>query len=215
MIGEAGFAEIFASPTLTALLRVFLLRADASVYQRELVDAAGARLYTVQRELARMERAGLILRAPRGNRVYYRANRAHPAFEDLKQVFLKTVALGDGLRIGAAKLAGRVRVAFVYGSYAAGQETPASDLDLFLIGDASSREVASVLGPLGRQLGRELNAVVYSPADFRAKAHAKHRFVAEVLAGPKTFIIGDEHELDELVGRGEATSASDHAPGNR
>ena len=200
MIGESGFSQLFASETLVALLRVFLLRADDSFYQRELADASGARLYLVQRELGRLERAGLITKVPQGNRVYYRANRGHPAFEDLKRVFLKTIALGEALRAGIAQLSGRVRVAFIYGSYAAGQETTESDVDLFLIGDLSSREAAAVLGPVGRELVRELNTAVYPPAEFRRKAREGHHFIQEVLGGPKVFLIGDEHDLAELAG---------------
>lgn len=200
MIGENGWSQLFASETLVALLRVFLMRADDSFYQRELADASGARLYLVQRELGRLERAGLIAKTPRGNRVYYQANRNHPAFEDLKRAFLKTVALGDALRSALAPLADRMRVAFVYGSYTVGQETSESDVDLFLVGDLSSREAAAVLGPIGRDLGRELNTAVYSQTEFGEKVRDGHHFITEVLKGPKVFLIGGERELAELVG---------------
>jgi len=199
-IGETGWVDLFASRTLVVLLTRFLMRPDESFYQQELAKAVGARLYLVQRELARLERASLITKTPRGNRVYYRANRNHPAFEDLKRAFLKTVALGDALRAALAPLADRVRVAFVYGSYAAGQETVGSDVDLFMVGDLSSREAASVLGPVGRELARELNTAVYSLAEFARKAQAGHHFIKEVLGGPKVFVVGDEDELGELVG---------------
>ncbi|MGD0110464.1 MAG: nucleotidyltransferase domain-containing protein [Armatimonadota bacterium] len=200
MIGENSLAELFASETLVALLRVLLLRADESFYQRELADASGARLYLVQRELGRLERTGLISKTARGNRVYYQVNRGHPALEDLKRVFLKTIALGDALRSAVSPLSNRVQVAFVYGSYASGQERAASDLDLFLIGELTSREAAAVLGPVGRDLGRELNTAVYPPAEFRRKAREGNHFIAEMLKGPKVFLIGDEHALAELAG---------------
>jgi hypothetical protein len=112
-IGMSGWNELFASRTLVALLTRFLMRPDERLYQQELAEAVGARLYLVQRELARLERVGLLTKTPRGNRVYYQANRSHPAFEDLKRVFLKTIALGDALRAALAPLADRVRVALV------------------------------------------------------------------------------------------------------
>lgn len=199
-IGDSGWADLFASRTLVALLTRFLLRPDEAFYQQEPVTAAGARLYLVQRELARLERAGLITKTPRGNRAYYQANRSRPAFEDLKRVFLKTVALGDALRTALAPLADRVRVAFVYGSYAGGQETAQSDIDLLLVGTLSAREAATVLGPLGRDLEREFNPAIYPPEEFRKKARAGHHFVTEVLKGPKVCLIGDEDALAGLVG---------------
>ena len=57
----------------------------------------------------------------RGNRVYYKAERMHPAFEDLPRAVLKTVALGEGLREAQAPLAEQVKLAFIFGSRARGK----------------------------------------------------------------------------------------------
>lgn len=200
LVGQSPFSRLFSSDTLVALLKIFLLRPEEAFYQRELADATRARLYLVQRELARLERAGLVLKMPSGNRVYYRANRSHPALEDLKRAFLKTVALGDALRVALAPVADQVRVAFIYGSYASGQETAGSDIDLLLVGNLSAREAAAVLGPSGRELGREFNPTIYPPEEFRNKARAGHHFVKEVLKNPKVFLIGDDDALARLVG---------------
>lgn len=67
------------------------------------------------------------------------------------------MGLGDALRQALAPLADRVHLALVYGSWARGEEVADSDLDLLLIGDLKLREAATVLGPVGRQLGREFN----------------------------------------------------------
>ncbi len=63
-VGGNGWAQLFASDTLVALLRVFLLNPENAFYQRELSDAAGTGLYAVQQELARLERVGLVVKAP-------------------------------------------------------------------------------------------------------------------------------------------------------
>ena len=199
-LGDEGWVGLFASPTMARLLTLFLTHAEQDYYQKELARMTGAGLYTVQRELARLERTGLVIRMPRGNRVYYRANRKHPVFEDLKRVILKTVGLGDALRAALAALTDRVRVAFIYGSFARGEETAESDIDVLLVGDLSLREASAVLGPVGRKLGREFNPAVYPPEEFQAKAAKGHRFITEVLKGEKIYLVGDEHELRRIVG---------------
>jgi len=206
-VGHMGFAGIFASPALVRLLTVFALHADKEFYQKELADRVEARLYTVQRELARLERAGLVFRIPRGNRVYYQADRRHPAFEDLKRVVVKTVGLGDAVRTALEPVAERVRVAFIYGSFARGEETPESDIDLFVVGDISLGKASRVLGPAGRSLGREFNLVVYPPDELRRKAEGNHPFVEDVLKGEKIYIVGDEDELERIVGGGTSPAA--------
>ncbi len=199
-VGNTGWGQIFASRTLVALLRLFLLNPDRAFYQRELADAAGTGLYAVQQELTRLERVSLVVKTPRGNRSYYTADRSHPAFEDLKRVVIKTIGLGDTLRSSLAPLKDRVRIALVYGSYAKGEETAGSDIDLLLVGDLSSREAATFLGPLGRELGLELNLVVYSPEEFARKSKDGHHFITEVLKGPKVLLIGSQHELAGITG---------------
>ncbi len=199
------FAHLFASETLVALLKLFLLNQEQSYYQSQLVSLTGGRLYLVQRELARLERAGLVVKDPSGNRVYYRLNRNHPVVEDLKRVFLKTVALGDMLRTALAPLADRVKVAFIYGSYARGEEREHSDVDLFIIGDLKGREAADAFAPVGRELGRELNRAIFPVDEFREKAQSGHYFIEDVLCNPKLFLIGGESELRELADRQAAT----------
>ncbi|MGH2372818.1 MAG: nucleotidyltransferase domain-containing protein [Candidatus Methylomirabilaceae bacterium] len=198
-VGGNGWGQLFVSDTLVALLRVFLLNPENAFYQRELADAAGTGLYAVQQELARLERVGLVVKAPRGNRAYYRADRSHPAFEDLKRVVIKTVGLGDALRTALAQVKDRVRVAFVYGSYAKGQETAGSDIDLILIGSLTSKEAAAFLGSVARELGRQFNVVVYSPQEFAKKSRDGHHFIMEVQKAPKVFLIGSQHELANVA----------------
>ena len=196
--GCSGWQSLFASPTLAKLLATFLIHPETTFYQRELIRAAGTGLYTVQRVLARLEGAGLVVKAPRGNRVYYRANRDHPAFQDLKRAILKTFGLGDALRAALAPLAGRVRLALVHGSIARGEETGASDIDLFLVGALSLREAATFLGPVAREFGREFNSTIYPPAEFRRKAKEGHHFIAEILRSDKIFLIGNQDDLEGL-----------------
>lgn len=181
-------------------MKVFILSPGPDFYQRELVDLTGERLLLVQRALGRLVEAGLVEGTPRGNRVYYRANRSHPAFDDLKGLVVKTVGVGDALREQLGNLRERVRIAFVYGSVARGDETAASDIDIMLIGDLSGREVASLLSPVKKMLNREINPSVYSPGEFRRKFKEHHPFLTTVLKEPKLFLLGDERALKAVLG---------------
>ena len=165
----SSLAELFPNPSLVEVLSLFLLHPDEEFYQRGIAETTGNALLQVQRALKRIERTGLVTKTKRGNIVYYKAERLHPAFEDLKRVFLKTVALGDVLREALAPLADRVKLAFIFGSLAQGRETAQSDIDLFLVGELSLRETTKILGPVTAELGREFNPVVYSPKNSRKR----------------------------------------------
>jgi predicted nucleotidyltransferase len=153
----------------------------------------------VQRALKRIEHAGLVTKARRGNMVYYQAEMMHPAFEDLKRAFIKTVALGDALREALAPLSDKVKLAFIFGSLAQGKENARSDIDLFLVGGVSLREATKLLGSFVAELGREFNPVVYPLEEFKKKAKERHHFIADVMRGPKIWLIGSEDELAQVV----------------
>ncbi|MGA8140939.1 MAG: nucleotidyltransferase domain-containing protein [Desulfobaccales bacterium] len=192
-------AELFPNPALVKVLSLFLLHPEKEFYQRGITESTGNALLQVQRALKRIEHTGLVTKTKRGNMVYYKADRMHPAFEDLKRAFLKTVALGDVLREALAPLAEKVKLAFIFGSLAQGKETAQSDIDLFLVGELSLRETTKVLGSIMPELGREFNPVVYPPEEFKKKARENHHFITEVIRGPKIWLIGNEDELAKLA----------------
>jgi predicted nucleotidyltransferase len=195
---QGGFAALFASGTLVGLLRVFLLDPEREVYQRELQRLTGAHLRQLQRDLARLEQSGLVAKAIRGNRTYYRAVRTHPAFADLRQAIAKTVGVGQAFRDALAPFAGSVAAAFVYGSVARGDDTAESDIDLLIVGDVSRLGISQALTACTKDLGREVSLVLYGPQEFAARLHAADHFVTAVLAEPRIWLIGDEQALAEL-----------------
>jgi predicted nucleotidyltransferase len=198
-VGADAFVDIFATRTTARILAVFALRPDAVLYQKEIVDLTGSSLYLVQRELKRLERTGLIARSERGRHVEYRALTSHPAFPGIRDALLRTIALGDALRASLEGLPD-VRLAFVFGSVARGEATSSSDIDLMVVGDLGTRQVAESVVPLMRDLGREANLVVMDPNTLRSRADAGDHFVSTVLADPKIWLVGDDHELAALTG---------------
>lgn len=199
MIGVSPLTAIFATPTLTALLTVFAREPERTYFQRELVDETGGSLYLVQRELKRLEGAGLVAREQRGRQVEYTANVSHPAFSGLREALIATVALGDRLRRALSGLEG-VGLAFIYGSVARGEDAVDSDLDIFVVGDLGLRNVSTRLVPALRDVGREPNIVVFSENELRARVAEKEHFVSTVLAGPKVWLVGDDDELAAALG---------------
>jgi predicted nucleotidyltransferase len=198
LVGMSSLSGIFATPTLAALLAVLAREPERSFYQKELVDATGGSLYLVQRELRRLEAAGLVTRTPRGRHVEYRACSGHPAFPGLQEALLRTVALGDRLRAVLAGVHG-VRLAFVFGSLARGEDVAGSDIDLFVIGSLGLRDVATRVMPELRDIGREPNIVVMNEDEFRERIGTQEHFVSTVVAGPKLWLVGDDHDLEALA----------------
>jgi len=193
-----GTLDLLFPATRKALLVVLFGRSDEEFYLRELVRTAGKGHGVVQRELINLVQSGVVTREERKGRTYFRANKECPVYQELKNLILKTAGLVDLLH-GALKEAEGVRIAFVYGSFARGEEKPESDIDLTVIGNCSFADVVSALAPAQEQLGRDINPTVYPPKEFKTKAKRKNHFIRSLLDGEKMFVIGSERELERLV----------------
>ena len=174
------------------VLGLLLLRPDEALHGREIARRTGLAPGTITRELTRLAEVGLLKREKRGNQQLYSADTGGPIFAELASILRKTSGMADVLVQALAP-------AFVFGSVAQGRETAGSDIDLMLIGDISFREVVELLFPVQTTLGREVNPKVYSAVEFSEKAPVEP-FLADVLAKPKIFLIGNAHDLEELAG---------------
>lgn len=181
------------------VLGLLLLRPDEALHGREVARRTGLPAGTISRELTKLTEVGLLKRTQRGNQQVYSANTSGPIFTEVASILRKTSGLADVLVQALAPAAPKLRLAFVFGSVARGQETAGSDVDVMLVGDLGFREAVGLLHPCQATLGRELNPKLFSTREFTNKASTEP-FLIDVLAKPKIFLIGNAHELEELVG---------------
>ncbi len=192
-------ASALFSETRLSILSLLFVNDDESFYLREIMRILGRGRGSVQRELANLTDAGVILRFERGNQVFYQANKDSPIFSELKSLLVKTAGIADVVRASLSELEDKIRVAFIYGSFADGTDTAASDIDVFIIGDISLREVVSRLQDAQAAIGREINPTTYSKGEFREKLQAGHHFVSSIYSTSKIYLIGNKDELKGLA----------------
>lgn len=181
-------------------LTQLLLHPDSSYHVRELARLTDTTPGTLHKELARLAAAGLLLREQQGNQVRYRANVEHPVFHELAGLFRKTSGAVSVLADALLTLTPPPQLALIFGSLARGEENANSDVDLLLIGDATFGDTIKTLYPAQEQLRREINPVIYTAAEFTRRLNAQEPFIGNLLANPKLFVIGTEHDLGKLAG---------------
>ena len=188
--------DIVASKGKAEVLRLLFGVQPQEFHLRELVRKSKLALRTVQLEMERLVKAGLVTSRRDGNRLYYRANRNSPVYPDLRNLVLKTAGLANVLS-NALQQPG-IELAFVFGSLARDDARPESDVDLMVIGAVGLRAVTKLLSGLSETLGREINPHVLTRGEFALRQRANDHFISSVLASPRLFIIGSENELAEL-----------------
>ncbi len=190
-------AKLFGSDARVKVLSLFMLNAGNEYYLREIAQKTSLAIRSVQRTVKDLTEIGILQREKRGNSVYFRLRDDVPILSELKTIFLKTVGLGALLRQMLAEQKG-IEIAFIYGSVAKGEEKALSDIDVAIIGDLSSRQLTSELVKLERELGREINATVFTPTEWRSRGKKRDHFVRTLIQEPKIFLIGDNGDLEAL-----------------
>ena len=192
-------ASLLGSKLRANVLGWLFTHPDERYFVRQLTTLLEEDSTNVSRELARLEKTGILVSTTEGRQKYYQANRQSPLFDELHGLIVKTVGAVDVLRSALAPSAGRIKVAFIFGSIASGTEDKTSDMDVMVIGAIPFGDTVSLLSSAEEKLGREINSVVYPISEFKQKVRDDHHFVKTVIEGEKIFLIGDEGELRRLA----------------
>lgn len=190
--------KLISSKARVEIMKLFLFNPHDNYYQSQISALTHQPIRAVQRELERLVGIGLITKSTQGNRNYYTINTDCSIFPELKSLFFKTIGLAGILK---ARLSNKedIGIAFIYGSYAKNQENSASDIDLMVVGKISSRRFSSIIADAKRELGREINYVIFAENEFRQKVRRKDHFVLSVIEDKKIFIVGDNGELKKII----------------
>ena len=161
----------------------------------ELRRLTGLGSASLQRELNRLSKAGLVRSERVGNLRRFQANPQSPVYGELVGLTRKTLGVEPVLREALLPLAPNLQAAWVYGSVAKQTDTARSDIDVMLVGkNLRLAKVLELLVPLEAQLGRKINPTCYTPAEFQRRRAEPDSFVNRVLAQPILPLMGDAHE---------------------
>jgi len=186
--------NLLSSKVRQKIFRVYFSQTNRRYYLRELERLLHEPVGNIRRELLRWYKAGLFLREKVGNLTYYSLNKSFPLYEELKAIVSKTIGIEHILKEGL-KAVENIGVAIIYGSVASGEDTGNSDIDILLIGNPDMDELVNNIQEMEKELGREINYVLYTPEEFKRKKEVQNTFIIDVLRNSKVFIIGEEHDL--------------------
>ena len=166
------------------LLAYYFANPKANPHLRELARLLSVDPANLSRELATLEREGLLTSTTQGRQKYFCLNRAYPLFEECRGIVFKTVGLVGYLRDALMQVEG-ITEAYLYGSFARNQADALSDIDVLIIGEPDAEELESTIGKLERRLHREIKYTLFDPKEFRARRAKNDSFLLDVLRQKK------------------------------
>jgi predicted nucleotidyltransferase len=190
--------KLFGSKTRVALLAKLVMNPDKSFYLRELsreLKIPYSMLYKEEKNLASL---GMVTEEKKGKITLVSMNKNLPYLAELKNLIIKTVGLGDLLRNLFSGF-GKIRYALVFGSFASGEESGSSDVDLLIVGSISEEKILSVVSRVEKEVAREINYLLWNEEEFRKRVKHKHHLLREIANKPVIMLVGEEDEFRRVV----------------
>jgi predicted nucleotidyltransferase len=179
------------------LLTHFYLNRSARPYVRQLAASIHADPTNVSRELARLERDGLLRSEIEGRQLYYSLNHQSPTLKPLFALLRGSIGIEPTLRTMLAGVPG-INSAWLYGSFAKGEADAASDIDLLVVGSPDQARLASEARKAEKILRREINYTVFTAPELEQRLAARDAFLLDIWNGERIRIAGngepDGHE---------------------
>jgi DNA-binding transcriptional ArsR family regulator len=187
-------ADLITSKSRIKLLTVFLLEPSEIYHVRELVRRTEDEINAVRRELAYLEKNGILEKEPRANRVYYSLSKNYPYYFDLLTIGAKIIGLGVDIIKNKSKL-GKIKFAMFSGRFARRLPKQADSVDLLLVGTVVLPELALIIKNEEKRLGSEINYTIMSEEEFAFRKKRTDPFIMGILSGSRVMLIGDEEQL--------------------
>jgi len=183
--------DFITSKSRIKLLQVFLLSPFDMFHVRGLVRRTSDEINAVRRELAFLEKKGILLKEPRANRVYYSLSKNYPFYFDLLNVGAKTTGLGDEIIKNKVKL-GKIKYAMFSERFIRRMKKNAEEVDMLVVGTIVLPELALLVRNEEARLSIEINYTVMTEEEFDFRKNRRDPFIQEVLSAPRVMLIGDE-----------------------
>lgn len=190
--------ELFVSRVRVKILQLFLSSPEQLLHVREIVRRVDEEINAVRRELARMEKFGMVVSEWRANRRLYRFRRDYLYYRELLAMVAKTYGLGGNIVKNKQKL-GKIKFAFLSTRFLRGGVAGAEDVDLLIVGQIVLPELQAVVSDEQAKREAEINYSYMDEAEFGFRVKRRDPFILRVLVQPKVMLIGDEESLLEGV----------------
>lgn len=186
--------DIIISRVRVKILTLFLTHPGTIFHVRDIVRRVSEEINAVRRELAHMEKAGMVTKEQRANRLFYAFRKDYPLYGELLELIGKTSGLGLDILKLKAKL-GKLKYVMISGRYLRGmaKKSP-NDVDVLVVGNVVLPELAQVIKAEEVRREKEINYTVMTEEEFVFRKSRRDPFVLSILEGSRVMIVGDEEE---------------------
>jgi len=186
--------HIIPSKTRRKILELFFQNTDELYFLRKIVRAVSEEVNAVKRELDILEKAKVVTKERRLNKVFYTLNKNYVYYDDFMRICAKTNGLATAIRSGASKL-GKLKYVAMSMKYPKKLPIKEDEIYLLMVGVVVVPEVTSLISETEKVFGREINYTVMTEDEFVFRKRNNDPFMWRFLKQPKIMLQGTEEDL--------------------
>lgn len=185
---------IIPSQTRRKILYLFFKNIGETYHLRKVGREVNEEINAVKRELDILEKARVLKKERRINKVIYSLNPKYTFFDEFLRIFTKEGDLAALFLKNLAKL-GKVKYIALSIKFAKRKPIPEGEIYLLLVGTIVLPEVVSIVSSVEKEYGAEINYTVMTEEEFQFRKKNNDPFIWTFLKEPKVMIVGEEEEL--------------------
>ena len=174
--------QLFDSPIKVKLLKLFLRNSEEHFGLKELVKKTRTDRASCRRQISKLEDIKFIKSKFKSGKKLYSLNPTFDFYNELKTLVLKSSPASKNKILNRLKNIGRIKLVLLSGIFV---DLENSRADLLIVGDGiKNKNLANFLKDLESEVGKEINYVVLTTADFKYRYDMFDRFIRDILEKP-------------------------------
>lgn len=187
--------QLFISKVRIKALRYFFQNQNEEIHLRGAVRELDEEINAVRRELARMEKIGLVRAEHKGNRKYFVLNKGFVFYSELLGIVHKSFGLGSEI-VNSRKQLGEITFAVLTQGFTRGMPVGKHKVDLVVVGEnINLPDIKAMVEREEKRLGRDIYYAVLTHSDFDLRQKRRDLFVTELFMQDLVVLIGDKAEF--------------------
>ena len=179
--------QLFDSPIKVKLLKLFLRNPEKSFELKEVIRRTKTNAPVTRRQITKLESIKFIIAKWNKKKKLYSINPKFDFYGELKTLVLKSSPASKQKILKHLKTLGRINLAIISGVFV---NTDNARVDIMIVGDhLKNNKLSAFIKDLEAEVGKEIDFVVLSTADFKYRYDMFDRFIKDVLEKPHEKLI--------------------------
>lgn len=188
--------HLITSKTRVKILKLLMFNQEKDYHLREISRLVSTSPIYAAKELDNLTKVNLVKKSKKANLNIYSINKECIFLSEFKQIFLKTDYFEELIK---KEINNKAKYCFIYGSFARGEETESSDIDIFLVSEMKEDELIKVIQGLEKITKREINYILWNEKTFAQRAANGHHLLREIKKNKVIMLVGNENEFKKQI----------------